>query len=131
METRSRSTDDVTCLCALLEFWPRTQETKDPNSSPKVKTEESRPKDKNDEPPKRAYRPDFLLNELEAGKAVYSRQYSLNLLSGNQGGQELKVGSRIPIEMKQGEMQYLDVGPTCGRAWSLRATPWNCRRAPM
>ena len=56
-----------------------------------------------------AYRLDFSLHELEDGKKINSRQYSLNLLQGVQW-QDLKIGTRVPVEMKQGEVQYLDVG---------------------
>lgn len=59
-----------------------------------------------------AYRLDFSLHELEDGKKVNTRQYSMNLIQGVQAAQwqELKIGTRVPVEMKQGEVQYLDVG---------------------
>lgn len=59
-----------------------------------------------------AYRLDFYLHELEDGKKINTRQYSMNLIQGMQNGQwqELKIGTRVPVEMKQGEVQYLDVG---------------------
>lgn len=55
-----------------------------------------------------AYRLDFSVNELEDGKKINSRQYSLNLNADDSN--ELKIGTRIPVEVKQGEFQYLDVG---------------------
>lgn len=55
-----------------------------------------------------AYRLDFSVNELEDGKKINTRQYSLNLNSDNSN--ELKIGTRVPVESKQGEFQYLDVG---------------------
>lgn len=58
--------------------------------------------------PGHAYRVDFLISEIEDGKKINSRQYALNLNSGE--GDELKIGTRVPIEIKQGEIQYLDVG---------------------
>jgi len=58
-----------------------------------------------------AYRLDFSLHELEDGKKVNTRQYSVNLIEGVQW-QDIKIGTRVPVEMKQGEMQYIDVGTT-------------------
>jgi hypothetical protein len=56
-----------------------------------------------------AYRLDFSVNEVEDGKKVNSRQYSMNL-KGAGGSNEVKIGTRVPVEPKQGEFQYLDVG---------------------
>lgn len=58
--------------------------------------------------PIEAYRLDFLINEMEDGRRINSRQYSMNLNTND--GSELKIGTREPIEMKDGEFQYLDVG---------------------
>jgi hypothetical protein len=55
-----------------------------------------------------AYRLDFSVNELEDGKKINSRQYAMNLNSDS--GNELKIGTRVPVESKPGEYQYLDVG---------------------
>lgn len=64
--------------------------------------------------PLAAYRLDFSFHELEDGKKVNTRQYSMNLVQGNDvqdmEWHELKIGTRVPVEVKQGEMQYLDVG---------------------
>jgi hypothetical protein len=57
-----------------------------------------------------AYRLDFTLNELEGGKKVNTRQYSLNAVPGWNPVNQLKIGTRVPVEAKQGEMQYIDVG---------------------
>jgi hypothetical protein len=54
-----------------------------------------------------AYRLDFSVNELEDGKKINSRQYSMN----SRGGwTEVKVGTRVPVESGPGQFQYLDVG---------------------
>ncbi len=55
-----------------------------------------------------AYRLDFSVNEMEDGKRINSRQYSMNLDVND--GNEIKIGTRVPVEEKQGEFQYLDVG---------------------
>ena len=55
-----------------------------------------------------AYRLDFSVDEVEGGKKINSRQYSMNLTSGDEN--EIKIGTRVPVEAKQSEFQYLDVG---------------------
>jgi len=60
------------------------------------------------EKPVSAYRLDFSVNELEDGKKVNTRQYSMNLNAGD--ANEVRIGTRVPVEAKQGEMQYIDVG---------------------
>jgi hypothetical protein len=58
--------------------------------------------------PIEAYRLDFSVNEIEDGKKINTRQYSMNL-NGNDSN-EIKIGTRVPVEPKQGEFQYIDVG---------------------
>ncbi len=55
-----------------------------------------------------AYRLDFSVNEMEDGKRINTRLYSMNSRSGD--ANEIKIGTRVPVEAKQGEFQYLDVG---------------------
>jgi hypothetical protein len=55
-----------------------------------------------------AYRLDFSINELEDGKKLNSRQYSMDLNS--ESSNELKIGTRVPLEEKPGQIEYLDVG---------------------
>jgi hypothetical protein len=55
-----------------------------------------------------AYRLDFSVNEIEDGKKMNTRQYSMNLNA--EDANEIKIGTRVPVEAKQGEFQYLDVG---------------------
>ncbi len=60
-----------------------------------------------------AYRLDFAIHELEDGKKINARHYSMNLSIGpsNAGpSKELKIGTRVPVEAEQGKFQYLDVG---------------------
>lgn len=68
--------------------------------------------------PATAYRLDFTLTEMEDGKRTNSRQYSLNLVPGYTTSNELKIGTRVPVEIKQGELQYIDVGTSL---WSRMA----------
>jgi len=55
-----------------------------------------------------AYRLDFSVSEMEDGKKINTRQYAMNSRSGDSN--EIKIGTRVPVETKQGELQYLDVG---------------------
>jgi hypothetical protein len=58
--------------------------------------------------PGHAYRLDFTVSEIENGKKIDSRQYSMNLRGGDVN--EVKIGSRVPVDTKNGEFQYIDVG---------------------
>jgi len=58
--------------------------------------------------PGHAYRLDFTVNEIEDGKKVNSRQYSMNLNAPDES--EIKIGTRVPVEVKNSEIQYMDVG---------------------
>jgi hypothetical protein len=60
------------------------------------------------EKPTNAYRLDFSVTEIEDGKKINTRQYSMNLNSGD--GNTVKIGTKVPTEGKQGEMTYIDVG---------------------
>lgn len=55
-----------------------------------------------------SYRLDFTLSELDDGKKINTRQYSMH--SRPSDWNEIKIGTRVPVEAKQGEFQYLDVG---------------------
>jgi len=55
-----------------------------------------------------AYRLDFSVNETEDGKKINTRQYSMNL--NGDDNSDIKIGTRVPAEGKDGEFSYLDVG---------------------
>jgi hypothetical protein len=55
-----------------------------------------------------AYRLDFSVNEMEDGKKINSRQYSMIIKP--EGSNEIKIGTRVPVEAGGGNWQYLDVG---------------------
>jgi 3D (Asp-Asp-Asp) domain-containing protein len=61
-----------------------------------------------DEKPVHAYRLDFSVNELEDSKTINTRQYSMNLQADD--ANEIKIGTRVPVETGQGQFQYVDVG---------------------
>ena len=60
------------------------------------------------EKPVHPYRVDFSLNEMEDGKKINTRQYSLNVNA--EDANELKIGTKVPVEVKSGEIQYIDIG---------------------
>ena len=55
-----------------------------------------------------AYRVDFTLTEIDDGKKINTRQYSMNLNGGDEG--EIKIGTRVPVRVKGDEFQYVDIG---------------------
>jgi len=60
------------------------------------------------EKPVHAYRLDFSVNELEDGKKLNSRQYSLNLNADD--ANEIKIGTKVPVDSGHEQFQYMDVG---------------------
>jgi hypothetical protein len=70
--------------------------------------DENKPSGGRLEKPLHPYRLDFSINELENGKKVNTRQYSMNLNSGD--GNQVKIGTRVPVESEQGKFTYMDVG---------------------
>ena len=55
-----------------------------------------------------SYRLDYTLSELDDGKKINTRQYSMH--SRPADWNEIKIGTRVPIEGEPGKFQYLDVG---------------------
>jgi hypothetical protein len=72
--------------------------------TPKVKAKDDA------ERPLPAFRLDFALYETEDGKRINTRHYSMNLVPGFGPSNEIKIGTRVPVETQKGEMQYIDVG---------------------
>jgi hypothetical protein len=61
------------------------------------------------EKPTAAYRLDFSINEMEDGKKINSRQYSMIIKT--EGSNEIKIGTRVPVVAgKDNIWQYVDVG---------------------
>jgi hypothetical protein len=54
------------------------------------------------------FRLDFVVRELEAGKTVNTRNYTMMTRSGD--WQQLRVGTRVPFEVEENKIQYTDVG---------------------
>jgi hypothetical protein len=94
---------NVAKLLMVTLFWSvpvsSAQDKDKPDPKPQAETQEK---------PIDPYRLDFTIYEIESGKKVNARQYSMNLNAGDHN--TLKIGTRVPVEVKQGEMQYIDVG---------------------
>lgn len=73
-----------------------------------ARAQDAGPKAAEPSEPVHPYRVDFVISELEEGKKINARQYALSLNAGESN--QLKVGTRVPVEVKQSEIQYLDVG---------------------
>ena len=63
-------------------------------------------------PQPKIYKVNFLIYELEDGKKINERSYSLPVKTQEGRPSTVKVGDRLPITAKQGETQYFDVGLT-------------------
>ena len=50
----------------------------------------------------------FSMSELENGKKINSRHYSMNLTAGS--ANEVKIGTRVPVATGGSGWQYMDVG---------------------
>lgn len=83
-------------VCALLSCGTIFAAAQDANEAPAKKTVTP-------------YRLDFSLNEMEEGKKINIRRYSMNITD-DSSPQNLKIGTRVPIEGEGGKFEYLDVG---------------------
>jgi hypothetical protein len=75
--------------------------------------------------PPRSYRLDYMLTELEDGKKIDSRQYSISVGGGTPSGRpwqgQVQIGTRVPVVMKSdGTIQYVDVGTKINGFISMR-----------
>ena len=56
---------------------------------------------------------DFVVKEVEAGKVINSRAYSMNIVTNgmdNFGNRSIRTGTRVPIQLSDGKTTYIDVG---------------------
>jgi hypothetical protein len=95
-------------LCCALAPLQAQEDTKPAAADNRAKAE--RP-----ERPMHAYRIDFSIAELEDGKKINSRHYSMDLNSGDRN--QIKIGTRVPVVSESlsnkpevSQFQYLDVG---------------------
>lgn len=85
----------------------RAQDAGSAKGSPAPESTDARSKSA-EQKPLIAYHLDFVISELEEGKRINTRQYGLNLNTNDSN--EIKIGTRVPVEAKEGDFQYLDVG---------------------
>ena len=67
-----------------------------------------------------AYHLEFVLNELEDGKKINTRQYSMDLVALRDeergyirdlaNAKAIKIGTRVPVETEPGKVEYIDIG---------------------
>ena len=101
-----RKTSAAAAILGFVICWGVAGLAQDVQSQP---TAEAKPATKTDEEkPVHAYRLDFSVKELEDGKTINTRQYSMNLQA--EDANEIKIGTRVPVETGQGQFQYIDVG---------------------
>ena len=81
----------------------------------KPATADNKAKAERTEKPMHAYRVDFSIAELEDGKKINTRHYSMDLNSG--AWNEIKIGTRVPVvtesipnKLEVAQFQYVDVG---------------------
>jgi hypothetical protein len=101
---------------ASLVYAQQETGTTDPSKSPKPAAEESKPK-ADQRKAIQPYRLDFSINELENGKKINSRHYSMDLTAGSPN--EIKIGTRVPVAtgprdagnpLANLQFQYMDIG---------------------
>jgi len=100
-----RKTITIAILGCML-GWGAAGYGQDKASSEKTKSEADVVTER--EKPVHAYRLDFSVNEMEEGKRINNRQYSLNLNADD--ANEIKIGTRVPVEAGHEQFQYMDVG---------------------
>ena len=98
----------VTLGWAMLSGAAASAQEPAPKAATQPESSEGKTKSQGWDKPLEEYRLNFSINEIEDGKKINSRQYSTNLATNE--GNEIKIGTRVPVESKEGEFQYLDVG---------------------
>jgi hypothetical protein len=85
------------------------QETSE-NTQVKQPAEQNAGSDQHARTPVQAFRLDFAFYELEEGKKINTRRYSLDLTSGSHN--QLRIGTRVPVPLGTDglQYQYMDVG---------------------
>jgi hypothetical protein len=110
LKRRSFCLTGISTLAIFLSICAVAQEGGPPN---KAAAQVPQPDDKSQAQresnrPQEAYHLQFTLSEIEDNRTINMRQYALDL-STNEAN-DIKIGTRVPFESKQGEFQYLDLG---------------------
>jgi hypothetical protein len=91
----------------------RAQETSGTAKPEKATSDESKPKADQRSKSIQPYRLDFSLNEIQEGKKINTRHYSMSLTG--DGPNEIKIGTRVPVPTFESggnpvQYQYMDLG---------------------
>jgi hypothetical protein len=73
-----------------------------------ARAEEPTPRPERSERPRSTFRVDYVLSEIEGGKRANERSLSLTVNEGSNG--QLRSGTRVPINVGDKGVQYMDVG---------------------
>lgn len=65
--------------------------------------------------PQQFYRLDFLVKQLDHGRAIDSRNYTMEVSLAQSGGlvphtSSIRTGTKVPVQTDPGKYQYIDVG---------------------
>jgi len=93
----------ITWLMALAVGVVPAQDSAKENPQQAPKAEKPAPK------PLGAYKLEFVLRELQDGKVINTRSYTLIVQDGYRHA-DLKIGSKVPVRTKENDFQYLDIG---------------------
>jgi hypothetical protein len=56
------------------------------------------------------YHLDFVVKELESGKVINARAYSMTISTGDTGGFSIRTGNKVPVSTGSGNSTYVEVG---------------------
>jgi len=105
---RKASVLSTVAILGLIICWAAAAHTQESTGAKPAGEAKSSPSAGAEQKPVHAYRLDFSVNELEDGKKLNTRQYSLNLNADE--ANEIKIGTRVPVETEHETFQYIDVG---------------------
>jgi len=97
----------VWVVVGMMVFWCGLASLKAQEAG-KQDSETSRPSVERSVKASHAYRIDFSIYEMEEGKRINARHYSMSLNPGPWS--EIKIGTRVPVSSTQGSFQYIDLG---------------------
>src|ERR1700737_3271348 len=91
-------------IAMSMGLWAQDTEKGKPATAVK---EAEKPKSEDRRPPNTFYRIEYVVTELDNGKAVNRRNYTLSISDGSQGS--VRIGNRVPVSNAGGGFNYLDV----------------------
>ena len=104
---RKASVVRAVAILGLMILWSVAGPAQEVQSKPAAEARAA-PKSSEEGRAVHAYRVDFSLNEMEDGKKINTRQYALFVNSDDSN--ELKIGTKVPVDVNKGQFEYIDVG---------------------